>query len=180
MIRDASTRVISELDFFRDPRGATYRDSLNAAADHLKEVDAAIIRLQGKAPVRDPKLIAHGVDYLKASQESLRQARAVMLARVEIQSAYNSARGTTEDLGEFISDPSNEANRFRAKVAGYSASTISKRLTAANDALDVSVAALGKALSSLVEVRNKHPLSIPESAYIPNDKLQNITFKVVE
>lgn len=178
LMRDASTGVVNQLEYFKDPRGATFRDALNASEGHLKELDGMVLRLQGRAAPRDKAVVDHAVDYVKACQESVRRARGLMLARVEAKVAMELLRGTGELLQEFVSNPGDERNKFKADVASYSTDAVIKRADKAASDLQLSSDALGKALSGLFALKNTRPAVIPADIYVPADKVQNISVTV--
>lgn len=177
-IRDSTTHVARQLDFFREDRGATYMDAIREADSKALQIGAAIEQLQKLEIRRNPALVAHGEQYLKAAQESLRRAKALVHAKAEFIAARNTLSESLDSMKTFVADPTDEVNRFNADVAKYGSSAAVRRSRSANDDMDTSAAGLSKALAEMISLRTKRPPSIPEDCYLTDVQVSDIKITV--
>lgn len=175
MVADASQRVASQLDFFREARGATYREAIDAAEKHVAALDPALAQLAARQDWRDPALIAHATRYLKASQEAVRRARAIVMAKAELAATVKAMESAVGTLSTYVENPNDKANAFHADVASYGTGPMLRRSQAAGEAFEAAAAALGKPLSELAALRSARPAGIPVSAYLTDAQLADIT-----
>lgn len=178
LMRDASTRLESQIDYMRAPRGVKFREVISDAETHLKIVDAALMSLQNNTAPRNPALVSHAIEYLKVVQESLRGSRAVFEAWAERRAAVLALENTAETLSDFVADPKDPANKFRADVAGYQTTPVIRRADKAETTLSAAAKSFGQSLSALVSVKDRRPAVLSEEIYVPADKLKDITFRL--
>lgn len=175
LVADASRRVAAQLDFFREARGATYREAIDAAEKNIAVLDPAIAELAARRDWRDPALVEHATRYLKASQEAVRRARALVMAKAELAVTAKAMESALGALTTFVADPHDKANEFHADVASYGTAPLLRRSQAAGAEFEAAAAALGKPLSELAALRSSRPAGIPASAYLTDAQLADIT-----
>lgn len=178
-ILDATDRVRRQIDFFKAPRGETYAEAIAAAEESAKAIDVSIASLRKVDRALNPPLITHAVEYLQASQASVRSFRNLVRAKAEFTVAVNAVKSAQADLEAFIANPRDEATKFHSDVASYAAGPIQKRLAAADNDLDAAVRATSAALSQQVAVAARRPSAIPPVNYLGAEEGNGITIKVL-
>ncbi len=178
-IRDATDRVRQQVEFFKSPRGETYGEVLAATDASIKAIEASVASVRQISDPRNPALIKHAIDYLRASQESIRSLRALVRAKADLAAAASAAGSAITDLKTYIGDPSDDANKFHSDVARYSVGPIVKRIDSADAALDSAARATGKALSNLVAVAAQRPATVSADNYVTADDVSGISFKAL-
>lgn len=179
LVMDASRRVAAQLDFFREARGATYREAIDAAEKNIAALDSAIAQLAARQDWRDTALVEHATRYLKASQEAVRRARALVMAKAELAATAKAMESAVGALSTFVENPHDKANEFHADVASYGTGPMIRRSQAAGAEFEAAAAALGKPLSELAALRGSRPAGIPVSAYLTDAQLADITISAM-
>lgn len=175
LVADASQRVGTQLDFFREARGVTYAEAITAAERNIQALDPVIAQLISRPDRKDPALVDHAVHYLKAAQETMRRSRALVLAKADVAASAKALESAIGALTTFVEDPHDRANEFHADVASYGTGPLLRRSRAAAEAFEAAGAALGKPLSELAALRGARPVGIPVSAYLTDAQLADIT-----
>lgn len=177
-VRDATDRVRQQVGFFKTPRGETYAEAIAAADTNVKAIDSAIALLRHVESPHSPAVVKHGIEYLEASQNSLRSLRNMVRAKAEFTVAKDAAKNALADMETYVADPASDSNKFHSDVARYSAGPIQKRLASANESLDGAVQSTGRALSAQVTIASQRPPVISSENYLSAEEVNGITFSL--
>lgn len=178
LMRGATALVVKQLNFFKSPNGETHGEVLDASAEAVKRIVELTDGLATRGEVRNRALVDHGVNYLRVSQEAVRNVRQVVLAKVETVAAMNSMERSVDTIRDFVADPGDDAKRFHSDVARYGAAALTKRSSEAGSRLDQAAEMLGVSLSKMVALRNGKPGAIPVDVYVTNEQVTGISFSV--
>lgn len=178
LMKGASSAVVQQVAFFKDPHGETHAEVLESAESAIKRVGGLIEKLETRADVRDGILVTHALDYLKTSQEAARGIRQVVRLKVSIGATVKAMSRTAGVLQDFAESPHTPGEEFRFESAMGDAAPLIRKSREEDEALNIAAEALGKTLSKLVALRNAKPNILPLDAYVTDESVTGITFSV--
>ena len=178
VMKDATATIVQQIAFFKDPHGETYVEVLESADGSIKRIGISIDNLTSRKDVHDGSLVAHGVDYLKTTQEAVRAIRQVVRIKANLTATIASMERTVGALQDFVEDPSDPDKKFHSDVAKYGTSPLLRKSQEEKENLDVAAEALGKSLSKLVAQRDARPKILPLDVYVTNEAVMGISFSL--
>lgn len=177
-VEEATRFATEQLDLFKNTRGVTYAEALALANDRIGQLDKLVDANTKSRETLDKPAAEHVREYMQAAQAAIRWSRAIIMAKAESAVAKSTMQEALADMEAYVANPGSESGKFRADVASYSANPAIRRSEKAATDAQAAAVALGNSLSQMVALRAKHPKLVPESAYIQDAQVKDLTFRL--
>jgi len=176
IMRDASVRVSTLLEYMRGGHGVTFAEFMRQAREHNIAITQSIITIKSRRSSKNPESSNHVVWYLEKVQEVIRASERTTLAMIEATAAKRGAEATLAQLNAFVANPEDGKARFNA--TSIDAESISKRLSIASAEFEIATLQLQQAMLDLSEAKPPARSSIPVDVYLSKNDLRDITLKI--
>jgi hypothetical protein len=176
VMRDASVRVSTLLEYMRGGHGVTYTEFIQQAREHNSAITQSIITIKGRRTPQSPENLNHAVWYLEKVQEVIRASERTTLAIIEATAAKRSAEAALAQLNAFVANPGD--GKARINATSLDPDSISKRLAIASADFEITTLQLQQAMLDLSEAKPPAKSSIPADVYLSKNDLRDITLKI--
>ena len=149
IMRDASVRVSTLLEYMRGGHGVTYAEFIRQAREHNTAITQSIITIKSRRTPKNPENFNHVVWYLETVQAVIRASERTTLTMIEATAAKRGAEAALAQLNAFVANPEDGKARFNA--TSMDAESMSKRLAIASAEFEIATLQLQQAMLDLSE-----------------------------